>query len=723
MTILDNGKRNQYTATSGQTVFVYDFEIFESGDIRVYRGDTLLALTTDYTLTGVGDNNGGNVTLTSGATAGDIYTIFRQVTPERTTDYQESGQFLAQELNDDFDRLWAVIQEQETAISRTLQLAEQTTASLPLLLEDGTAGNLLRWNDTATGIDNVAASTITPETVVGTDFNTRRTNYAAVRLIDTSTVVDGQVVTVTDDGIAGDFVLRNSAGHGLTDNGGTIIVIDSDWYADRIYSGLINIEWFGAVENTDSSASIRAAIATGPCFAPAKRYIYDGATITTSPVMFIGERMPFVNSGLTSLENGTIIEGSFVFSGENVHLVNFGVDLGASTSASSGDGIKCTTALNAGEHLHIENLIALGKNKTDAFHALLFESYQKVTGGNIHGINNLFSCVIKCKDVNLTSVYGTNSQSRGLYLKSDNVFGRSWYINIDNVIVDGNASTGQGLYVQSDGAQLDKVNLGNVLVRGYAAPAEVNLSGAGVGINEINIDNLTLVDATSNALQLVAGAGFVYNCKITNLSIIDCDARAINTTGTLNHIYLDNVFISYRAGTLDSVMEDAVYINTGVLRTTFSNITITRAYSSNSTDFGWINYLNSGVNNSLLNYNCRFKGSGVPSNNELLVSNSGGNFTVDPPPCRDGRTVTITTQMTANGTITDIGTEIFSGVEFRPGTLLNIINDSATFTLTINHNPASGVRNKGSSNKTIGPTESALYSYSTSGNWQELVTV
>lgn len=292
MTILDNGTRNQYTATAGQTVFVYDFEIFESGDIRVYRNAVMLALTTDYTLSGVGDENGGNVTLTSGATAGDIYTIFRKVTPERTTEYQESGQFLAQELNDDFDRLWAVIQDQETAISRTLQLTDQTTASLPLFLEDGTAGNLLRWNDTATGIDNVTPSTITPSAVIGTDFNIRRTNYAAVRLIDTSTVADGQVVTVTNDGIAGDFVLRNSAGHGLADNGGTIIVIDSNWYAERIYQKpYLDAKWFGAAidGSTDDTAIIQSTLSIGPVLVSGGTAAIDGMIeVGFNQELFIG---------------------------------------------------------------------------------------------------------------------------------------------------------------------------------------------------------------------------------------------------------------------------------------------------------------------------------------------------------------------------------------------------------------------------------------------------
>ena len=98
MTILNNGTRNQYTATASQTVFNYTFEAFAIGDIVVYQNATLLSEGTHYTVTGVAAENGGTITLLTGATSGDIMTIFRATAPERLTDYQNSGDFLAEEV-------------------------------------------------------------------------------------------------------------------------------------------------------------------------------------------------------------------------------------------------------------------------------------------------------------------------------------------------------------------------------------------------------------------------------------------------------------------------------------------------------------------------------------------------------------------------------------------------------------------------------------------------
>ena len=77
MTVSNTTSRNQYTATSGQTVFPYTFEIFDKGDVVVLKNGTALSEGTNYTVSGVGNDNGGNITLTVGATAGDILTIYR----------------------------------------------------------------------------------------------------------------------------------------------------------------------------------------------------------------------------------------------------------------------------------------------------------------------------------------------------------------------------------------------------------------------------------------------------------------------------------------------------------------------------------------------------------------------------------------------------------------------------------------------------------------------
>jgi len=125
--INDTTPRSQYTATSGQTVFTVPFEFFENSDLKVYKNSTLLTLTTNYTVTGAGITGGGSVTLVSGATAGDILTIVRDVPVKRVTDFPTSGPFNVDALNSDLDRLTAMVQQQEALDGRSLRLDQFDT--------------------------------------------------------------------------------------------------------------------------------------------------------------------------------------------------------------------------------------------------------------------------------------------------------------------------------------------------------------------------------------------------------------------------------------------------------------------------------------------------------------------------------------------------------------------------------------------------------------------
>lgn len=115
MTLPANQRRDRYVATGGQTVFPYTFRVFAAGDLVVERlragVTTTLALTTDYTVSGVGNDAGGNVTLTAGALAGDIIAIVSSQANQRTTDFSESGDFRAAAVNAELDRLWIGIQQ------------------------------------------------------------------------------------------------------------------------------------------------------------------------------------------------------------------------------------------------------------------------------------------------------------------------------------------------------------------------------------------------------------------------------------------------------------------------------------------------------------------------------------------------------------------------------------------------------------------------------------
>ena len=84
MTISDNGNRDPYTATAGQTIFPYTFKIFAASDLKVYLtpvGQTpdpdadKLTLTTNYTVSNVGVDGGGNLTLVTPASSGDYIVI------------------------------------------------------------------------------------------------------------------------------------------------------------------------------------------------------------------------------------------------------------------------------------------------------------------------------------------------------------------------------------------------------------------------------------------------------------------------------------------------------------------------------------------------------------------------------------------------------------------------------------------------------------------------
>ncbi len=172
MTVSNTTSRNQYTATSGQTVFPYTFEIFDKNDIAVLKNGTLLSEGTNYTVSGVGNDSGGNITLTVGATAGDILTLYRDMAYQRLTDYQNSGDFLAQEVNDDFDRLWLAAQQNSEGNDRAIVKPITDSASIDMTLPSAVdrANSYLTFD--ATGAPSVVAAgdPSAPDAITRQDF-------------------------------------------------------------------------------------------------------------------------------------------------------------------------------------------------------------------------------------------------------------------------------------------------------------------------------------------------------------------------------------------------------------------------------------------------------------------------------------------------------------------------------------------------------------------------
>ena len=137
MTVLDNTPRDQYTATGGQVAFPYTFEITAEADIAVLQNGVLLSLGAgagEYAVTGVGSDTGGVITLVTGATAGDIITLYRDMALERLTGYTNGGDFLAADVNNDYDRLWLALQQGAADTDRAVRKPNVDSSAINMVL-------------------------------------------------------------------------------------------------------------------------------------------------------------------------------------------------------------------------------------------------------------------------------------------------------------------------------------------------------------------------------------------------------------------------------------------------------------------------------------------------------------------------------------------------------------------------------------------------------------
>ncbi|MBU4682386.1 hypothetical protein KC222_10200 [Cedecea davisae] len=99
---------NIYTANGMTTVFPYEFYIIGAGDIQVTLNGVVIE--SGYTVQGVGNVPGGDVTFLIPPSNGTTVMLERVIPTYRLTDYQDNGDLLADTVNKDFDRLWMAIQ-------------------------------------------------------------------------------------------------------------------------------------------------------------------------------------------------------------------------------------------------------------------------------------------------------------------------------------------------------------------------------------------------------------------------------------------------------------------------------------------------------------------------------------------------------------------------------------------------------------------------------------
>jgi hypothetical protein len=157
-------RRVVYTNT-GVGPYSFTFEVLANTDIAVYRGSTLLTLTTDYTVI-INANGTGSVTLVVAGT-GNI-TIVGARAIQRTSDYTTGGDLFASTLNTDLDSQTIYAQQVAETAERGLKapVTDPTDIAMTLPGKASRAGKTLAFD--ANG-----------NPVVGEDIGNWRGNWAS----------------------------------------------------------------------------------------------------------------------------------------------------------------------------------------------------------------------------------------------------------------------------------------------------------------------------------------------------------------------------------------------------------------------------------------------------------------------------------------------------------------------------------------------------------------
>lgn len=141
MTVEVQDPFNTYTAAPGATVFPYTFKIVSAADLIATIDDIVIDLGIDYSLSGIGSNDGGDLTLSVPLTGGQEVLVKRQMTFDRETDYQQNGDFNAPVVNNDFDRLWLALQQLGQDLLRSIKVPFTETTDQTLNVSSASRAN------------------------------------------------------------------------------------------------------------------------------------------------------------------------------------------------------------------------------------------------------------------------------------------------------------------------------------------------------------------------------------------------------------------------------------------------------------------------------------------------------------------------------------------------------------------------------------------------------
>ena len=156
--INDTTPRVKYTANGSTTRFDFDFVCFQTADLVVYVGDTVAE--TGFTITHDPTTLKGYVTFATAPAAGTGITLVRRMAYDQKVDFTQVANLKRDPLHNEFSRVFAMIQQINEAIGRSVTVdvySDATPAELTGMIEDLWAIK----DDMTTDAANISAITTT----------------------------------------------------------------------------------------------------------------------------------------------------------------------------------------------------------------------------------------------------------------------------------------------------------------------------------------------------------------------------------------------------------------------------------------------------------------------------------------------------------------------------------------------------------------------------------
>ena len=268
---ISNVTRRVVYAASGTGPYNFTFEILAATDVAVYRDDTLLTLTTDYTVT-INANGTGFITLVASPTGATQIAIVGNRTIQRMTDFVTGGDFFANTVNDEMDQQTIFAQQNAEGLQRALQAPQTDPTNINMILPRAAdrAGKTLNFDSNGNpiaGLAVVANATANVATWLGTPTS------ANLRAAMTDETGSGALVFGTSPTLSGPVISDGTANGVAYLNGSKVLTTGSALTFDgsRIALGTAtsNIQLTTTVNTNQAYISLadadgRTAVFRGP---------------------------------------------------------------------------------------------------------------------------------------------------------------------------------------------------------------------------------------------------------------------------------------------------------------------------------------------------------------------------------------------------------------------------------------------------------------------------